>query len=165
MPYTPNYAAGDVLTAAAMNSIGEAWTSFTSTWTAATTNPAIGNGTITAAYCQINKMVFARYRIVPGSTTTFGSGIYYFSLPVTAASAYVNRHPVGTAELNDVTITDYLGTVVLDNTSRVSILFPRATVNSIGVTVSVEATFMTPTLPYTFGNADELKFSITYQAA
>jgi len=58
-----------------------AWVSYTPTWTASTTNPAIGNGTITGFYTQIGKTVTAVIEVVAGSTTTFGSGRYSFSLP------------------------------------------------------------------------------------
>lgn len=167
MPYTPNYAAGDVLTAAAMNSIGEAWSTFPSgpTWTSLGTAPTLGNGTFTGRYCQINKVVIARYVLSPGSTTTYGTGIYYFSLPVTANSNYATRDPIGVAQLYDNTIADYLGTVMIDTTARCLIMFPRVSITGIGVTTSVPAEIMSPTIPYTFGNGDSLRFSIIYQAA
>jgi hypothetical protein len=60
------------------------WTTFTPTWTATTTNPVIGNGTLTGKYIKIGKTVIAQYRFVAGSTTTFGSGNYRFSLPINA---------------------------------------------------------------------------------
>lgn len=51
-----------------------AWTSFTPTWTGASGNPAIGNGTINAAYITTGKTHKFRIHITMGSTTTFGSG-------------------------------------------------------------------------------------------
>ncbi len=58
-----------------------AWTSYTPTWTAATTNPSLGNGTLVGAYKAIGKTVHFRLRMVAGSTTTFGSGLWAFTLP------------------------------------------------------------------------------------
>lgn len=59
-----------------------AWTSYTPTWsTSNATQPAIGNGTLTGAYRPIGKTVFFRIRFVAGSTTTFGDGLWSFSLP------------------------------------------------------------------------------------
>lgn len=58
-----------------------AWTAFTPSWTAATTNPTLGNGTMSCAYSVMGKTAFARFKIVWGSTTNSGSGLYGLSLP------------------------------------------------------------------------------------
>lgn len=87
------WVAGEVVTAAILNThirdnlnaIGAAWTSYTPTWVASTTNPTVGNGTLTGAYMQAGKYVAFRIYIVFGSTTTRGSGEYRFGYPVTAA--------------------------------------------------------------------------------
>lgn len=61
------------------------WTSYTPQWTASTTNPSIGNGTISGKYRYASLQVIELAVIIrPGSTTTFGSGQYRISLPVTA---------------------------------------------------------------------------------
>jgi len=67
--------------------IESAWTSYTPSWTAVTTNPVINNGTITGKYKQIGKTVFFSVFVTMGSTTTYGTGEWRISLPVTAASA------------------------------------------------------------------------------
>lgn len=64
-----------------------AWVSYTPSWTAASVNPVIGNGTITGQYKVIGKTCFVRGNIVMGSTTTFGSGEWYVSMPFTASNA------------------------------------------------------------------------------
>ncbi len=67
------------------------WTAYTPTWTGATTNPVLGNGTLDAAYQRAGdgKSVAVRIRLVIGSTTTLGSGLWSFSLPVGLAPAAV----------------------------------------------------------------------------
>jgi hypothetical protein len=60
------------------------WTSYTPTWTSTGTAPSLGNGTLNGNYIQIGKTVFAQIYFVAGSTTTFGTGSWRFSLPVTA---------------------------------------------------------------------------------
>jgi hypothetical protein len=60
------------------------WTPYVPTWTAATTNPTIGNGSIVARYRQAGKSVHFRLSITGGSTTNGGSGSYTFGLPVVA---------------------------------------------------------------------------------
>jgi hypothetical protein len=51
------------------------WTSYTPTWTGATTNPVLGNGTITGQYRRSanGDIVHWWLRILVGSTTTFGT--------------------------------------------------------------------------------------------
>jgi hypothetical protein len=62
------------------------WISYTPTWTA-TTNPVIGDGTLTGAYKVIGKTCFVRGSILMGSSTTFGSGEWHIGLPFTASNA------------------------------------------------------------------------------
>jgi hypothetical protein len=64
-----------------------AWTPYTPVWTAASIDPVIGNGTIEGWYKVIGKTCFVRGNIVMGSTTTFGSGEWYVSMPFTASNA------------------------------------------------------------------------------
>lgn len=94
------FTAGQVLTAAQLNALFDAaqsaWTAYTPTWTAATTNPAVGNGTITGRYKLIGKTAWATVNITFGSTTTAGSGVYTFGLPAGAPASNAVFH-VGSA--------------------------------------------------------------------
>lgn len=62
------------------------WAAYTPAWTALTTNPVLGNGTLTGKFAQIGKTVVFRIDLTIGSTTSFGSGQWRFSLPVTSAA-------------------------------------------------------------------------------
>jgi hypothetical protein len=64
-----------------------AWTSYTPVWTSSGTAPVIGNGTITGQYKLIGKTCFVRGNVAMGSSTTFGSGEWYISMPFTASNA------------------------------------------------------------------------------
>lgn len=85
---------GELITAGMLNTdlrdnlkaLGDPWTSYTSSWTAVTTNPVIGNGTIEAAHMTAGKLVAFRIKVTMGSTTTYGSGGYRLSLPAGAAT-------------------------------------------------------------------------------
>lgn len=60
------------------------WTEYRPTWTAVTSNPAVGNGTLVAAYKQVGydgATVHIRLRLRSGSTTTYGTGLWSFTLP------------------------------------------------------------------------------------
>lgn len=54
---------------------------YTPVWTAATTAPVLGNGTLTGGYMLVGKMCDFVITLTAGSTTTFGSGAYSFTLP------------------------------------------------------------------------------------
>jgi hypothetical protein len=59
-----------------------AWTAYTPSLTASTTNPSLGNGTIAGAYSQVGKTISFGIDLRIGSTTTRGVGRWYLSLPV-----------------------------------------------------------------------------------
>jgi len=86
-----NVSAANVTTSTALNvgstniaPMAGAWTTWVPSWTGATTNPTIGNGTITGQYLQVGKTVFFTIVVVCGTTSTFGSGEWQFSLPIEA---------------------------------------------------------------------------------
>ena len=78
-----------VLTATQLNAevrdnfkaIGDVSESYTPEWTASTTNPDIGNGTLAGGYKVAGKRLWIWIRITMGSTTTYGSGTQLVSLP------------------------------------------------------------------------------------
>lgn len=85
------WVAGEVVTAALLNThlrdnlnaVSGIWQSWTPTWSTTGTAPSVGNGTFTCSYTQIGKTVHYRMHFVMGSTTTYGTGTWLFSLPVT----------------------------------------------------------------------------------
>ncbi|MET9517044.1 hypothetical protein [Streptomyces sp. NPDC002994] len=95
MTFTPRtWVVGETVSAAIMNqeirdqfnSMFAAWTSFTPTWTGATTNPSLGNGTLVGRYMKIGRTCKVSMILTIGSTSTFGSGNLRLSLPFTGAS-------------------------------------------------------------------------------
>lgn len=152
--YTAGLTAGQVLTAATMNQIGAAWETYTPTWTANTANPVLGNGTIVGYYTRIQKLVVFQVRLITGSTTTYGTGVYFFSLPVTAsaASGTINT-PLGSAWAYDVSLTTgYTGVVIANTTTRVA--FQQNAGQAWGVTV-----------PFTWAAGDNFYAQGCYEAA
>ncbi|GGZ28390.1 hypothetical protein GCM10010387_22300 [Streptomyces inusitatus] len=137
MTFAPRtWSVGEVVTAAMLNveirdqlnSMFAAWTSYTPTWTGATTNPAIGNGTLVGRHMKIGRTCHVHARLIVGSSTTFGSGNLSLGLPFTAAgtmpgvlTAMANRDPaspnfiLGAADLSNSATTT--GTIWLANPS------------------------------------------------
>lgn len=57
------------------------WISYTPTWSAQSTAPSLGNGSLIGRYMKIGRTVYVFIRLTVGSTTTFGTGSWSFSLP------------------------------------------------------------------------------------
>ncbi|PVD01353.1 hypothetical protein [Streptomyces sp. CS014] len=96
MTFAPRlWMAGETVTAAMLNteirdqfnSMFDAWTAFTPTWTSTGTAPTLGNGTLTGRYMKIGRTVHVYGALTFGSTTNTGTGSLTMGLPVQAASA------------------------------------------------------------------------------
>jgi hypothetical protein len=131
-------------------------TAFTPTWSSSGTQPAIGNGTISGRYTQFAKLVFATWLVIPGSTTTFGTGTYNLTLPVTAA---VQRYTLG-VDLLDTGTQHYVGQAVVDGNASTTVFAEIfAGSNATGPTGWAQ------TAPFTFGNGDRIIITGFYEAA
>lgn len=119
MPTTA--AVGAKLTASIWNADVEAplaaWTSWVTTWASTGTAVVFGNGTVGGYYMQDGKSVTATFWVFSGSTTTYGTGNYSFSLPVTAHASYIAEVAMGTAAVRRS--TRYSGTLIFASTTTV----------------------------------------------
>lgn len=57
------------------------WTTYTPVWSSAGTQPVIGNGTLQGTYLRVGKLTQVLINFKAGSTTTFGTGAWTFTLP------------------------------------------------------------------------------------
>ena len=140
------------------NTVIGAWIDYTPTWTASTTNPVIGNGSITGRYSLVNKTVTAQILVVMGSTTTFGTGAYFFSLPVTAAATLVGYPALGAGWGNDVSAsaaTTFTAQVHNSGTAVFGLRFSNASNNGT----------LQHNSPYTWASSDFITATIQYKAA
>jgi len=154
---------GEVVSAAIMNqeirdqvnSILDTWTTYTPTWTAATTNPSLGNGSITGRYMKVGRTVTVSIMLTIGSTTTLGTGAYLIGVPVPAAAAVVSS--LGAARLSAA--DTWLGHMFLaSGASAANVTFPATATNTRGANMS-------GTVPETLAAGHILRVSLTYQAA
>lgn len=152
------WVAGEVVTAAILNidhrdnlkAIGDAWTAYTPVWTTTGTAPSLGNGSLTGAFRAAGKYTTFRIKLLAGSTTTFGTGEFRFTYPVSAA---VNPNPgmVGYVFRSGPTYWGIIGVGFSATAFRMIGTAGNALVNS--------------TSPTTFTNGDELNMGGTYEAA
>lgn len=77
--------AGDITNAADVNALEPAWATYPVAWGAASTSPSLGNGTLTGGYTKVGVLVHVQILFAAGSTTTFGTGRWTFTLPFAAA--------------------------------------------------------------------------------
>jgi hypothetical protein len=150
MTFAPRtWVVGEVVSAAIMNqeirdqfnSMFGAWTPYTPVWTAST-NPVLGNGTIIGRYMKFGRTVVCHINLVMGSTTTYGSGSYNFSLPFTSANAGASL--VGTAML--LGTARWGGSInISPNASTLAPFFPITATNT-------RIDFMTAILPETLAS-------------
>lgn len=128
-----------------------AWTAYTPTLSSSgTTQPVLGDGTLTGRFKQIGKTVHFSLRFLAGSTTTFGDGNTLYGLPVAARTA----PPWGVlAVLEDASpFTRHMAMSGVQDANRV---FLR---NYAGTTV-------TATAPWTWAASDGVILNGTYEAA
>lgn len=60
---------------------GGAWTAYVPAWGATGAAPAIGNGVLLGSYQQVGKTVDVHIKLAPGTTTSYGTGSWNFTLP------------------------------------------------------------------------------------
>jgi hypothetical protein len=138
----------------------DAWTTYTPVWTAGTTNPVLGNGTIVGRYKQRGKTIDVRILLTLGSTTTVGSGVYFLSLPVNASDGNVGGM-ISHGWVVDASTGAYYH-IFSDTADGVS----KITMRSI-VTNSTFGTLdnVTATTPITFTNLDVINIAFSYEVA
>lgn len=124
-------------------------------WTGATTDPAIGNGTLKGWYLLEDRWVDFYIELVTGSTTTYGSGAWIFStLPVTPRTT----RGIGLSTMYDSSSgTVYSGWCQV----RGDELVLRPTVPSI--TTAGAHNGVAATVPFTWSTGDELVIEGRYR--
>lgn len=133
------------------------WVSYTPVWTAATTNPTLGNGTLVGRYQRVGRTIHVHINLAAGSTSTFGAGNYSLSLPVAAANAGCTY--VGNAHL--LQSSRFGGQFVISPGASVGgPSFPDATLTPI-----TRHSLWNPTMPLAFASTGQLRITATYEAA
>lgn len=136
-----------------------AWSAFTPAWTAATTNPVIGNGSLSAVYYQVGDVVFYKGFLQAGATTTYGTGVYSVSLPIAANTAYSNVAPEFGGRFLDASAgTKYYGGFLLPTSMTMQLV-------GVGATYAAATDTWAPTVPVTMATSDYIAWSFSYQTA
>ena len=121
---------------------------YTPTWTGSGSNPAIGNGTLSGNYVRSGNQVTVSITMTAGSTTTFGTGDWTFSLPFAAQA-----QSAGACYILDA------GTGYFDGTALVG-----AGSSSVAVYRNGTATLVGAGVPMAWAQNDSITITITYRA-
>lgn len=132
---------------------GGAWQTYAMAWTANSSNPAIGNGTITAKYKKVGRKVTVLFHIQMGSTTTYGSGYWMLSLPVPAAAAG-RGNGFATAGVNDAVGSGFGAATGYPITATAVVFDSTVSKNNIAAAI-----------PFTWASGDSFYGEINYEAA
>ena len=153
------WAAADLVTAAKMNEIsaslnalGGAWASYTPVWTAAGTAISEVNATISGKHRTVGKTVDFRIFIIMGSSTTYGTSVYNFTLPSTPTLASWEAID-GSVVCTDTSASDRYG------------LLPLYSGGGKVTCVNGSASRISNTVPFTWANGDQLSISGSYEIA
>lgn len=152
---------GEMLVADSTAATGLDWKTATEqypwqTWTPSYNNFTVGNGTVTARYQQIGKLVNVFYKIVWGSTTSFTS-YPTITLPVTASQF---SYTAGNSYLQDTGTGSFLGTVLVETSTLFQLILPNAS-----GTYLATGFLSANTVPFTWTTTDIMIAQFSYEAA
>ena len=129
-----------------------AWFNFTTIWTGTITNPVLGDGTLSSRFNINNGLLSFLGVLVMGSTTTLGSGNWYFSFPL--PSAGTTRY-YGVGYVRDAGIANYLFTTQITGGDLEFRYW-------IDMTPGANNSFINPTFPIAWGAGDNVAWQIQY---
>ena len=169
MAWTPpkTWSTGDPLSAADLNTYIRdnenalsRFQTYTPVWTAYTTNPTLGNGTIIGRYIQLEEWIWVQIQLTAGTTTSGGSGQYQFTLPAAGATLLGGAEQSLFGTINDLGVSRYMCCAAIFSGATAFI------VNGPGVWPSGGANQVwTATAPFTFSNGDTFNIAGIYRTA
>lgn len=136
------------------NTLDLAPASYTPLWTATTTDPVIGDGSLGGFFVQTAKKVDVWIRIGMGSTTTFGVGDWSISLPIESGGVGFQQIGAVLCQDNSAAAPEAVGIAIVNNVAT-----------TFNMAVHGEVTKIGPTTPFTWADGDILNIHISYLMA
>ena len=125
--------------------------SYSPSWTASTTNPTLGNGTLVSSYMRFGPMVVYSVDVTFASGTSAGDGAWSFSLPVAAKNGY--RFSGGAFLFDNGTAFD-AGAVTATSMTLAQITSGTGNGN-----------YANASYPFDWTSGDRFAFTLVYEAA
>lgn len=134
------------------------WWTYAPGWWSSATQPSIGNGSITGKFLRSGRECSVHIALIAGSTTTYGSGQYYFSTPSAMSSPpHSSIVTLGTAwAINQGNY--YMTGVVNMQGTMVSVFLPASLTNT-------NSGQWGATTPWVFKNTDQMSVYFRYPVA
>jgi hypothetical protein len=124
--------------------------SYTPSWISTGTQPSLGNGTLTGNWERRGKVVNVNIKLTYGSTTTSGTGIFSFTVPL-AVSVPLNS--VGQSLDSGVAFYNAISSV------------GAWAANSVSLVTAADGANVTGTTPFTFSTNDVIYAQAYYKIA
>jgi hypothetical protein len=140
------------LTAASGETTGLKWGGTWTTFTPTRSNITVGNGTEVARYQKIGKTTNVFYQLTLGSTSSIGNTPSITTPTTSAQSVFYS----GFVMMQDTGNTSYFGAVLIISGTA----YPQAQVANGTYT---NASNVTATVPFTWGNTDVLVMQFSYE--
>ena len=134
--------------------------SYTPSWACSVSAPSLGNGSLIARYIKIGQLVCYELELVAGTTTAFGSGQWFFTLPLAANVTNLTANALkgigfDTSSGNMVLLAGDVNSAVVTN-QTINVYYAAASPGALTVLQS--------TAPWTWANGDVLRVHGTYFA-
>lgn len=136
------------------------WTIYTPVLTASTTNPVLGNGSITGRYVNIGATIMGEIRVIAG-TAGFSRGLGAYSISLPTVAVFENFQPVGQVVMRDEGPgLNYFGTAIFTGgiTDKVQLFMHSQTATFD------EGIAVTDSLPFVFSANDKILIQFTYES-
>ena len=134
------------------------WQTFTPTFESLT----VGNGTLTARYIQIGKMVDWNLKLIFGSTTSITGAVQVTGLPIAPASVDASTTAIVQTLYSDASGNKFWGTSHAANNNTTRIWLSPMTVSGSYIRSDVD---LSSTVPFTWTSTDILYVTATYEGA
>ncbi|MFD5384235.1 hypothetical protein ACFWMG_04560 [Streptomyces sp. NPDC127074] len=138
------------------------WATFTPTWTVSSgTNPSLGNGTLAGRYWRHGSHITGTINLTIGSTTSLGSGNYFWQLPTNISSSGL----IGACAAQILTAAGPRwggqGVVSSTDTNRIGAYMP----NTAGDCSLIRTSASKASPSGAFVSGDQLRLTFQYEAA
>lgn len=140
---------------------GPRYETYTPTWDASSSSPAVGDGTISGKFWVDNTSMFLSIELTMGSTTTFGTGNYSFTIPTgyqAASDMWTFGSGVGVDDTaNSATGYKHIPLVPFIQPDATTVLMRAVDASSPPVAIAV-----TEAHPITWANNDIIRITIHF---
>lgn len=126
-------------------------TTYTPSWITSGVAPALGNGTLLGRYTEVGGFHWVQVMLTMGTTTTYGTGFFAFTLPGSGANL-ASTDAVGSARLFDTSASAHYGAT---SVSPTGVNYVKMLFGSSGE--------VTGASPFTFATGDVVALSLLFQ--